>query len=55
MVYKLKHILSLCTYVKDLEHDTLRALTEPVEGRIDDDQNYSDLLRGIIRSRTERT
>ena len=23
--------------------------------RIDDDQNYSDLLRGIIRSRTERT
>jgi len=55
MVYKLKHILSLCTYFKELEHDAPRALTEPIEGRIDDDQNYSDLLRGIIRSRTERT
>lgn len=54
MVYKLKHILSLCTYIKDLEHDTLRDLTEPLEGRIDDDQNYSDLLRSIIHDRRNR-
>ena len=51
MVYKLKHILSMCTYIKDLEQGKPRELVEPIEGRIDDDQNYSDLLRGIIRDR----
>ncbi len=43
-VYFLKHIASICNYVKDGRE----ASNEPISGRIMDARNYLALLRGLI-------
>lgn len=45
-VYLLKHILSLCTFIREQRED--KAGHEPLSGRIADIQNYCDLLFSII-------
>lgn len=45
-IYFLKHIDALWEYLK-----TGKEGAEGIEGRIDDAQNYLDLLRGIIEER----
>jgi len=51
-VYFLKHIASICNYVKDGRE----ASNEPIEGRIMDARNYLALLRGLIEEqRNEAT
>lgn len=47
-IYALKHLDAIWEYLKSgLEG------TEGIEGRIDDFQNYLDLLRGLIEERNE--
>ena len=48
MVYKLKHVLSLITFVRN---GCSVEGTEPIEGRIADDANYDDLLAGLVAER----
>jgi hypothetical protein len=49
-VYFLKHIASICNYVKDGRE----ASNEPIEGRIMDARNYLALLRGLIEEYREK-
>jgi hypothetical protein len=49
-VYFLKHIASICNYVKDGRE----ASNEPIQGRIMDARNYLALLRGLIEEYKER-
>jgi hypothetical protein len=46
-VYFLKHVDSICNYVKEGQVYS----NEPIEGRITDARNYLALLRGIITER----
>jgi len=46
-VYFLKHIASICNYVKD----GVEASDEPISGRILDARNYLALLQGLIDER----
>jgi hypothetical protein len=48
MVYKLKHVFSLLTFVRS---GCSAEGTEPIEGRIADDANYDDLLLGLVAER----
>lgn len=43
LVYFMKHILAIANYVKNGKTES-----EPIEGRIDDAQNYLDLLRAFV-------
>ena len=45
-VYMLKHVLSLCTFIREQRKD--KEGHEPIAGRIADIQNYGDLLLAII-------
>lgn len=47
MVYTLKHVLSLLTFVRERRSD--QPEREPIKGRIADIQNYGDLLLGLLR------
>jgi len=48
-VYFLKHVDAIWQYLKQPE----RTASEPIESRIDDAQNYLDLLRELIREKKE--
>lgn len=59
IVYSTKHWLSINAFVRDLAAgksiaDIETGLTESIDGRIDDLQNYLDLLRGLIVERREK-
>jgi hypothetical protein len=43
--YWMKHTLAICRYVRSQGREQL---SEPIEGRIDDLQNYLDFLRALI-------
>jgi len=45
-IYTLKHVLSLCTFIREQRSD--KEGHEPFSGRIADIQNYCDLIFGII-------
>lgn len=46
LVYKLKHVLSLATFVREGRRD--EPGREPIVGRIADDDNYNDLLLALL-------
>ena len=45
-IYTLKHVLSLCTFIREQRSD--KEGHEPFSGRIADIQNYCDLLFSIV-------
>ena len=47
LTYMLKHILSLCTFVRENRRDEVGR--EPIIGRLADIQNYCDLLLAILK------
>ena len=47
LTYLLKHILSLCTFVRENRRDEVGR--EPIIGRLADIQNYCDLLLAILK------
>jgi hypothetical protein len=44
-VYMFKHIRAIFSYIKN---EGTGELSEPIDGRIDDAQEYMDLVRGLI-------
>lgn len=46
MIYKLKHVMSACTFVREGRRD--EEGREPIIGRLSDDMNYDDLLYAIF-------
>jgi hypothetical protein len=48
-IFMTKHLRAISTYVRDTQAGNKRALSEPIEGRIEDAILYLALLRVMVR------